>query len=587
MKRTDADHHVGNLFQTGNPLTGQRGTRLDHTWLNAVQEELVSVIEAAGLPLDPDDDSQLSQAIRKITLPSFDTLADATNGTAFLPGDVDVVYVKSHTADGTGGAYYRRTAGEPGQIGQFQDTANRSWKLNEFFVLPEMFGAAADGITDDTRALQAAVDFCVTEKAKLLLAPQAHYRVSNTIRVTGPIQFDGQLAQVYQQTPNIDLFHFDRGARGTANFQYTYDIRNIMGATAAGTGDAFVFRNILEASIANLYCPGVGNAAFRISGCLLTRFEHLYSGSGLKQTPGFFVTSLPVNRYGFYLEGLNGLGCNSNTFDRCTATNSTVTAFHIEGSVNVFIAADSEGIHAPAKHAQISGFGTTFIGGNFEGNGGGLVVDTNNCSFIGLNCLSFVNVRPGTTGTTIDGGNIRYVNLVAGCSNNTVRNVRISAGGALINNGTDNEVVNVRDPAGNEIGHNRSGTFAPVLRYGGAASVSAYSTQQGRWYRDGRIVHFTLSLQPGGSGSQSGNATIDLNDLPFKPAASGLDTPCQFWGNGIAGGAGHSPVTPVLIAGTKTIALRKMIDTNGYSADVRGTDILPGSQLQISGWFAL
>lgn len=52
-------------FKDGNPLTGDPATVLDAAWFNAIQEEVANAIEGAGLALDPDDRSQLRQAMRR------------------------------------------------------------------------------------------------------------------------------------------------------------------------------------------------------------------------------------------------------------------------------------------------------------------------------------------------------------------------------------------------------------------------------------------------------------------------------------------------------------------------------------------
>ena len=44
MKRTDATRNVANLFDPGNPAAGIKGTVVDYTWLNSVQEELVNTL---------------------------------------------------------------------------------------------------------------------------------------------------------------------------------------------------------------------------------------------------------------------------------------------------------------------------------------------------------------------------------------------------------------------------------------------------------------------------------------------------------------------------------------------------------------
>lgn len=46
-------------------LIGIPGTEITDDWLNAVQEEILSVIEDAGLEADPEDNTQLLQALER------------------------------------------------------------------------------------------------------------------------------------------------------------------------------------------------------------------------------------------------------------------------------------------------------------------------------------------------------------------------------------------------------------------------------------------------------------------------------------------------------------------------------------------
>lgn len=69
MKRIDAANHNANQFQDGDKSAGIKGTTVDASWLNAVQEEICSVVEAEGGALNAGDTSQLLAAIRKLSLP--------------------------------------------------------------------------------------------------------------------------------------------------------------------------------------------------------------------------------------------------------------------------------------------------------------------------------------------------------------------------------------------------------------------------------------------------------------------------------------------------------------------------------------
>ncbi|MBR8234593.1 hypothetical protein K6W26_23195 [Burkholderia sp. AU42008] len=56
-------------FTGGNPATGTPATILDEDWFNAVMIELINVVEAAGLSLEKTDNTQLLQALQKLSLP--------------------------------------------------------------------------------------------------------------------------------------------------------------------------------------------------------------------------------------------------------------------------------------------------------------------------------------------------------------------------------------------------------------------------------------------------------------------------------------------------------------------------------------
>lgn len=53
-----------------------------------------------------------------------------------------------------------------------------------------------------------------------------------------------------------------------------------------------------------------------------------------------------------------------------------------------------------------------------------------------------------------------------------------------------------------------SGTFTPVLAFGGASTGITYGTQSGRYVRVGKMVHFWLQITLTSKGSATGTATI-------------------------------------------------------------------------------
>lgn len=67
---------VDKQFQPENPALGIQATELGAEWHNAVQEEIAGIIEEAGLILDKDDNTQLLQAIRALTVSGVRTITD-------------------------------------------------------------------------------------------------------------------------------------------------------------------------------------------------------------------------------------------------------------------------------------------------------------------------------------------------------------------------------------------------------------------------------------------------------------------------------------------------------------------------------
>ena len=63
MKRIDTPNSVSGRFRNGNAVVGQKGTYLDETWFNNLQEEIANTVENAGIALNGNDETQLLQAI--------------------------------------------------------------------------------------------------------------------------------------------------------------------------------------------------------------------------------------------------------------------------------------------------------------------------------------------------------------------------------------------------------------------------------------------------------------------------------------------------------------------------------------------
>lgn len=66
MHRIDANAHVSNQFDPGDPLVPRLPTQVDHHWLNAIQEEIIAALTAAGITPVKGTNTQLAAAIDKL-----------------------------------------------------------------------------------------------------------------------------------------------------------------------------------------------------------------------------------------------------------------------------------------------------------------------------------------------------------------------------------------------------------------------------------------------------------------------------------------------------------------------------------------
>lgn len=111
-------------FTEGNPGAGVEATLLKASWLNAIQRELVNLIEGAGLTLTAADDSQLLKAVQAIQ--------SAANTWAKLGGKPTTIggfgiadaYTKTETVNAINAAVAALVASSPAALDTLKELAD-------------------------------------------------------------------------------------------------------------------------------------------------------------------------------------------------------------------------------------------------------------------------------------------------------------------------------------------------------------------------------------------------------------------------------------------------------------------------------
>lgn len=100
---------------------------------------------------------------------------------ATVPAGIPLLFVRGYAVAGDGGAaHYKRVASEPSHFGKIQSSDGAWWELAETRPTPQLFGAKADGSTDDLEAINRCGAFVDSKGLGLLYLPNGIYRVETS-----------------------------------------------------------------------------------------------------------------------------------------------------------------------------------------------------------------------------------------------------------------------------------------------------------------------------------------------------------------------------------------------------------------------
>jgi hypothetical protein len=180
------------------------------------------------------------------------------------------------------------------------------------------YHATGDGVTDDTAAIQAAID--ATPACGRLHFPPGLYKISAALERTTDDSsvFDACIhitgcgrSSVIMQTADADAFFFWCTEDPNAHVQ-GWSMRDIMITYTAGrtSGSALRLRHWHRGHVRNVFVGGAGTAALRLEQCICNTFVNYCSNSGF--TVSGFTATRP--EYGLIIQDYLGVASNANVF---------------------------------------------------------------------------------------------------------------------------------------------------------------------------------------------------------------------------------------------------------------------------------
>lgn len=193
------------------------------------------------------------------------------------------------------------------------DTYLKEELLNKYihYVTPQVFGAKGDGVTDDTEAIQAAMDYCQLNRTKLVIPSKKYI-------ITKPLLYR-----------NLGFYNYEiEGQGGNVIIELT---------TLAKTGitepDAFGVDVNVNAAIVVLTDTNQSKYA-RISGIRFTTTVNADYGIYFSITENSYVSDCFFEGYKF---GIYDKGSWIQRISRCIARNCTDTGFYIQDGTSTYI----------------------------------------------------------------------------------------------------------------------------------------------------------------------------------------------------------------------------------------------------------
>ena len=492
-------------------------------------------------------------------------------------------------ADGGGGTFYwhsgSSTTADEGTVFAADEGGTGRWK--RIFSGPinvRWFGATGDGVTNDTDAIQDAIDYCYTNNSGEVFIPAGTYSVTTLTKVfassdkTVNIVGAGERATRFTKASGVDPI-FQWSTSGASPREIHCEFRDFMIDGAAQAHDGIKLTDVARFKLRNVSIDSCDKAVHVLGG-LIWEAE---GGHWTTNNYGLYtrVSVAPVYSNLIKLDSVFIQGSLTFAADVGKASGVKIVNCNFDGGVGV-IFRDTNDDEAGQTSCVVKDCW-------FEGTTSGWDIEVEDMTYSMVCLENNYHINP-TAGQAIRVRGGRCVTVKQCISIGASDVVQIDAGtdffvmeSSIFQLITDNAAnsLYLGATAGTttvtrSINNYKSGTFSPTLVGTTAAGAGTYTTQAGSYVRNGNVVDFSLLLV-WTAHTGTGNMEVSLNDIPYTAANATVSYPCVV----VPGGVTYTgDLVARVVVNTKTVTLESAVSNTGLAAvaiDTTGTLYISGS----------
>lgn len=445
--------------------------------------------------------------------------------------------------DGGGGCFYwhdgSATTANEGTVFAADEGGTGRWKrLFSGAVNVRWFGATGDGATNDTDAIQDTIDYVYANNLGTVFIPAGTYLVTaltitwadanKTVNIVGAGKRNTVIGKSGGTT--TALLTLD----GDAALESFSDIRDLMFEGTSKAFDGIKMVDVARFTIDNVdfndCAKGIhstGGLIWEARKCYFTNNDYgVYTRAGT-------IQSNLIKLYDCGFQTNSSFGCDIGKADGVTIENCD-----IEGNGTAADTATGGVILRDTGDDSTGVCKFTIRDCWFEGGKGWDVqIESMSLSLITLANLTHYNSESGRA-IWVKGGHNLLVEQCFALGANDLLQVDSSVGlftqiSSFFQNVTNNAVesIYISSTAGTTSttkslnNYNSGGSFTPVAFGTTSAGAGTYTTQVGKWARNGNQVDFSVLLT-WTAHTGTGNLRIDLNDIPYSSANESVNYPC-------------------------------------------------------------